>query len=95
MPVLVLDRHDVHAIAKRPGNGGVFRLVVATNPVMNLGRIGLVIRGGSVKGNDLTLTGDTPSGPLTIVLQQRNKKITGVWKIEDQSGTLSGTMRAK
>lgn len=49
----------------------------------------------SVKGNDLTLVGDTPNGALTIVLQQRNKKITGVWKVEDQSGTLSGTMRPK
>ena len=48
----------------------------------------------SVKGTDLTLTGLIPDGALTLVLQRRDKKISGTWRIgDDQSGTLTGTMR--
>ena len=49
----------------------------------------------TIKGIDLTLAGLSPNGAVTLVLRQRDSKITGTWRIgDDQSGTLTGTPHA-
>ena len=49
----------------------------------------------TINGTDLTLVGMSPNGVVTLVLRQRDDKITGTWRIgDDQSGTLTGTRHA-
>ena len=54
--VLVLDRHDVGASRDVAGDPGVVTRLVATDPVVDLGRI-REVRARSVEGDDLALPG--------------------------------------
>lgn len=44
----------------------------------------------AVNGTQLLLTGETPHGPVSFVIEHRGPKITGTWEMGDQKGTLTG-----
>src|SRR4051794_1796463 len=56
-PVLVLHGNDIDAVAYRARNDRVLELAFATNPMVDLGRVGLVVHRGCVKGHDLAAPG--------------------------------------
>ena len=48
----------------------------------------------AVNGTDLVLKGTTPRGALTIQIRHHGEKLSGIWQLGDDRGTLEGTAKS-
>lgn len=48
----------------------------------------------AVNGTDLVLKGTTPRGALTIQIRHHGAKLSGVWQLGDDRGTLEGSTKS-
>ena len=73
---------------EQSGNGHTGMITTsATEPV--------AISGVAVEGQQLTVTAQTPDGPVTMILVFTGNTFTGSWSYAGMSGTLTGQRRAQ
>ena len=48
----------------------------------------------AVKGTDLVLNGTTPHGALTIQIKHHGAKLSGIWQLGEDRGTLEGSTKS-
>ena len=48
----------------------------------------------AVNGTDLVLKGTTPRGALTIQIRHHGAKLSGIWQLGDDRGTLEGSAKS-
>ena len=48
----------------------------------------------AVNGTDLVLKGTTPRGALTIQIRHHGSKLSGIWQLGEDRGTLEGSAKS-
>ena len=59
-----------------------------------VGDIDAHVMDAAVNGTDLVLKGNTPRGALTIKIRHHGPKLSGIWQLGEDQGTLEGSTKS-
>ena len=59
-----------------------------------VGDIDAHIMNATVNGTDLVLKGNTPRGALTIKIRHHGAKLSGIWQLGEDQGTVEGSTKS-